>query len=179
MQETTKLACGCGQTCIVVQGAPIASVECCCTSCRTMAEKIQRLEGAPQILTDYAATPYVMYRKDRIKFVSGADTLKELLMTPDAKTRRVVATCCNTPMFLEFSHGHWLSIFAGLWPDEARPLLEMRTMASDLPADITLPDDVPNAKKQSFGFFTKLLGAWIAMGLRIPKIPETGKMDVS
>ncbi len=178
MTETLKLQCTCGQTCLEVQRHPIASVECCCTSCREAGEKLQRLEGAPQILTEYGATPYVMYRKDRVRFVSGAENLKETRLSPTAKTRRVVATCCNSPMFLEFSQGHWLSLYAGLWPNGSRPPLEMRTMATDLPPGISLPDDVPNARKQSFRFFTRLLSAWIAMGFRIPEVPETGKLGI-
>ena len=54
----------------------------------------------------------------------------------------------------------------------------MRTMASDLPVGATLPDDIPNAKNQSLGFFAKLFGAWVAMGFRNPKTPNTGKIDV-
>lgn len=178
MTDSLTISCTCGATRLEVQGAPIASVECCCTSCRTVSEKIQNLDGAPKILTDYAATPFVMYRKDRVRFVSGVDNLREIRVTPEAKTRRVVATCCNSPVFLEFSHGHWLSIYAGLWPDGARPPLQMRTMASDVPEGVTLPDDVPNAKGQSFGFFRKLLGAWIAMGFRVPKVPATQTYDI-
>ncbi len=176
---TLLLQCTCRQTRLEVEGSPIASVECCCTSCREVSEKIQSLDGAPNILTAYSATPYVMYRKDRVRFVSGVDQLKEIRISPKAPTRRVVATCCNTPVFLEFSHGHWLSMYAGIWPEETRPPVQMRTMAADLLPGVTLPEDVPNAKKQSFGFFVKLLGAWIAMGFRIPKVPETATLEAS
>ena len=54
----------------------------------------------------------------------------------------------------------------------------MRTMASDLPEGVTLPDDIPNAKKQSLGFFAKLFGAWAAMGFRNPKMPNTGEINI-
>ncbi len=172
-----QLRCACGQTCLEIIGAPIASVECCCVSCRTVAEIIQMRDGAPQILTEFGTVPYVMYRKDRAQIVSGQDHLRELRMSPEAKTRRVVASCCNTPMFLEFAHGHWLSIFAGLWPDDDRPPVEMRTMAVDVPDGVVLPDDVPNAKSQSLRFFRKLLGAWIAMGFCVPKVAATKTLD--
>ena len=177
MATNIQLQCRCGQTRLELQGAPIASVECCCTSCREAAERLQSLDGAEQILTDYGATPFVMYRKDRVKFMSGTETFREIRQSPITKTRRVVATCCNTPLFLEFSHGHWLSLYARLWPDNARPPVEMRTMASDLPEGLTLPDDVPNAQKQNLRFFARLLGAWIAMGFRVPKVPQTREID--
>ncbi|WP_439526583.1 hypothetical protein [Roseovarius mucosus] len=54
----------------------------------------------------------------------------------------------------------------------------MRTMTSDLPEGSTLPDDIPNAKKHSLGFFAKLFAAWVAMGFRSPKTPNTGEINV-
>jgi hypothetical protein len=124
------------------------------------------------------ATRFVLYRKDRVHLRSGAGRLKELRLTPAAKTRRVVATCCQTPVFLEFENGHWLSLYGRLWPAGTLPRLEMRTMTADLPAGAALPDDVPNGKRQPISFFVKLLRAWIAMGFRSPKIAFVeGRLD--
>lgn len=170
MTQTPRLGCTCGQVHLQVVGAPILSAGCCCNSCRTAGARLQRLPSAPQLLDAHGATRFVLYRKDRIRFLEGGALLKELRLTPEAKTRRVVATCCNTPVFLEFESGHWLSLYGCLWPEGALPPLEMRTMTEDLPAGSALPDDVPNARRQSVSFFVKLLGAWIAMGFRSPKI---------
>ena len=85
-------------------------------------------------------------------------------------TRSLAATCCNTPVFLEFAGGHWLSLYAHLWPTAARPPLQLRTMTKDLPPGTSLPTDVPNANTQSARFMVKLLTAWIAMGFRAPKL---------
>ncbi|WP_306259847.1 GFA family protein [Pararhizobium sp. IMCC21322] len=178
MADTAQIQCSCGQARLEVTGKPIASVECCCSSCREAAEKVQHLEGAPDILTEYEATPFVMHRKDRVRFLAGTDGLKEFRLSPEASTRRVIANCCNTPVFLEFKGGHWLSLYGGLWPDGTRPSFEMRTMTSDLPNGAELPDDVPNAKKQSLAFFAKLFGAWVAMSFRNPKMPVTGEINV-
>ena len=139
---------------------------------------MQQLESAPPVLTDYDATPFVMYRKDRVVFLTGKDRLKSFRLAPDSSSERVIATCCNTPIFLEFKGGHWLSLYGRLWPEGTCPPLEMRTMVSDLPDGAALPDDVPNAKKQSLGFFAKLFGAWVAMGFRNPKMPMTGEINV-
>jgi len=131
---------------------------------------MQTLPAAPPFLEANGATRFVLYRKDRVRSLKGADILKEFRLTPEAKTRRVVATCCNTPVFLEFLNGHWLSLYGCLWPAGAMPPLEMRTMTGDLPAGSALPDDVPNGQRHSVSFFVKLLGAWIAMGFRSPEI---------
>lgn len=178
MGDTTQIGCACGQTRLEVEGKPIESVECCCTSCREAADRMQRLEGAPQILTAHSTTPFVMYRKDRVRFLSGTDNLAGFRLSPEATSTRVIATCCNTPVYLEFKGGHWLSLYGELWPDGTMPAPTMRTMASDLPEGAMLPDDIPNAKKQSLSFFAKLFGAWVAMGFRNPKTPTTGEINV-
>lgn len=106
----------------------------------------------------------------------GADHLKEFRLAPRAGTRRVVACCCNTPVFLEFKGGHWLSLYAGLWPEGTLPPLELRTMTADLPDASVLPNDVPNLKQQSLGFYWRLFRAWVAMGFRSPKIAVNGEI---
>ena len=108
--------------------------------------------------------------------MQGSANLKEFRLKPESKTRRVVATCCNTPVFAEFQNGHWLSLYGCLWPAGTLPALEMRTMTMDLPAGTALPDDVPNARRQTVSFFVKLLSAWIAMGFRSPKIAVNGEL---
>ena len=177
MAETTKIGCVCGQTRLEVEGTPIVSVECCCTSCRTAGDRMQSFEGAPRTLTDYGTTPFVMYRKDRICFLAGIESLKSFRLSSEHSSKRVIASCCNTPVYLELKGGHWLSLYGGLWPEGAMPAPVMRTMASDLPKGATLPGDIPNAKKQSLGFFAKLFGAWVAMGFRNPKTPNTGEIN--
>jgi hypothetical protein len=177
MTEKTELGCACGKVRMEVEGPHIMSAECCCNSCREAGARIGALPGAAPVVDEKGATRFEIYRKDRVRFTSGAEHLKEFRLTPRSKTRRVVAACCNTPLFLEFQSGHWLSIYGGLWPDDALPPLEMRTMAMDLPDASVLPDDVPNARRQSASFMWKLLAAWAAMGFRTPKIQVNGAIN--
>ena len=170
MTQTTRLACTCGGVQLQVEGAPIISAECYCNSCRSAGARLQALPTAVPLLGENGGTYFVLYRKDRIRFLAGDGALKEFRLSPEAKTRRVVATCCNTPVFLEFESGHWLSLYGSLWPQGALPPLELRTMTSDLPRGVELDDAVPNGKRQTLSFFAKLLGAWIAMGFKAPKI---------
>ena len=170
MKRITQLACACGQVDIEVAGAPIVSAECHCNSCRAAGVGMQALPAATPVLETNGGTPFVLYRKDRVRFRKGTELLREFRLTPGAKTRRVVACCCNPPVFLEFQSGHWLSLYGCLWPDGTLPALELRTMTSDLPDGTRLSDDVPSGKRQSVAFFAKPLGAWIAMGFRSPKI---------
>lgn len=178
MPKTTNLQCACEATRLEVIGKPIASLECCCKSCREGATRMGALKGAPDVLTSYGASPYVMVRKDRVHFTEGFENLCEFRLKPHSKTRRVFAGCCNTPIFTEFEGGHWVSIFAQLWPDSRRPRIEMRTMVSDLPTGVILPDDVSNAQKYNLRILPKLLGAWAGMRFKIPKMAATHKVDL-
>jgi hypothetical protein len=173
---TERLACACGAVGLDVEQTPIITTECHCNSCREAGTRLG-LAGVPAVLEDNGGTQYVLYRKDRIRFVSGMERLREFRLTPASKTRRVVATCCNTPVFLEFESGHWLSLYAGLWPQRAHPPMEIRTMTGDRADPSPLPQDVPHGTRQTLGFYARLLGAWIAMGFRSPKIDVNGEFN--
>jgi hypothetical protein len=176
--RVTPLSCACEQVRLEVTGAPIVNAECCCNSCRAASVTLQNLPSAPPFLEPNGATRFVLYRKDRVRFASGASLLREFHLTPRSKTRRVIASCCNTPVFLELASGHWLSLYGCLWPRGMLPALEMRTMTMDLPGGTVLPDDVPNARRHSLSFVVKLLHAWIRMGFRSPKIAVNGALHV-
>ena len=171
----TDLSCACGKTRIAVTGPPILAAACCCSSCRTAAERLQALPGAAPILGAHGETQFVLYRKDRITLPDTRPLRAYHL--PGSKTRRVLAACCASPLFLEFSGGHWLSLYAGLWPAGTAPKAQLRTMVADLPDPAALPDDIPNARGQSLWFMWRLLTSWIAMGFRAPKLDVKGTLD--
>jgi hypothetical protein len=152
------------------------SVECCCTSCRTAGGVLEKLPGAPRIVGRNGATQLVLYRKDRIHFATGTALLKEYRLTAESPTRRIVAICCNTPICLDFTKGHWLSLYSCVWPAHMLPPIQMRTMTSDAPEGTILCGDVPNHKRYAFSFFGKLLRAWVAMGFKIPKVLVNGTL---
>lgn len=182
MTDTATLSCACGEVRLELAWAPILSAECHCDSCRKAGARLEALQAhatdkAPPVREANGGTRFVLYRKDRVRFTGGAALLREFRLTPTSGTRRVAAACCNTPLFLEFEKGHWLSLYAGLWPQETRPRPELRTMTRDAPNPSALPEDMPNARTQSPRFMAKLLGAWIAMGFRNPKIEVGGSID--
>lgn len=146
------------------------SVECLCSDCQSAGQILQALPGAPPVLDQKGATRFVLYRKDRVRCDAGENFLREHRLSAESPTRRVVATCCNTPMFLEFTNGHWLSMYGGLWPESTLPALELRTMTRERPEGVALPDDVPNPETHTVSFYVKLFRAWAAMRFRTPKI---------
>ena len=176
--STTSRSCRCGRVQLEIEGKPIVGAECCCTSCRTAGDKIEALPGARPFRNPYG-TPYVLVRKDRVRFTRGLEHLKQFRLKPDSPTRRVVADCCNTPMFTEFQAGHWLSLYASLWPEADRPQMEMRNNARDLPDPSLLPGDMPNHKVVGASFIAKLILAFAEMGFRSPKVTTAGELPIS
>ena len=119
--KSAVLRCRCGAVEMEVTGPPILSTECMCTSCRTSADIIEALPGAQRLREATGGTRTEMYRKDRVRCLAGAANLREVRLKETSKTRRVVATCCNTPMFLDFTDGHWVDLYHTLWPAPAAP----------------------------------------------------------
>lgn len=170
MSSTRQVSCKCGAVTLEMSGAPFLVVECMCQSCRTAGKTLESLPGAPPLLDPKDATLAAMYRKDRLTCTAGSEMLREFRLRPESSTRRIVATCCNSAMLLEFTKGHWISVYGARWPDAERPAAEMRTMTGDLPEGHDLPDDIPNLRSHSVGFFVRLFRAWAAMRFRVPKI---------
>jgi hypothetical protein len=170
-QPVLTAACRCGQVTFETVGTPITTAICHCTSCQESGRRIAALPGAAPTLDANGGTGFVLYRKDRARCTQGGDQLEDHRLNPKAQTRRVVATCCNSAMFLEFSKGHWLSIYRDRFADAAPPV-EMRVMTRDRREGIVLPDDVPNYATHSGRFMWKLLGAWVAMGFRAPRASD-------
>jgi hypothetical protein len=165
--------CRCGKVKLEAVGRPILTASCYCASCQEAGRGFEQLPSAPPVLNADGGTDYVLYRKDRVRCVAGQEYLEEHRLKPDSPTRRVIATCCNSPMFLDFTKGHWLTMYRNRFPEGAPPV-EMRLMTQHRRggaalADNLLADDLPNYAGHSGKFMLRLIGAWIAMGLRRPE----------
>ena len=161
--------CQCGEVKLEAVGRPILSVSCYCTSCQEAGRRFEQVASAPPVLDPDGGTGFILYRKDRVQFVMGQEYLEERRLKPASPTRRVVATCCNSAMFLDFTKGHWLSIYRNRFPKGVPPL-DMRVMTKERRAGVELADDLPNYDSHSGKFMFKLIAAWIAMGFRRPEI---------
>jgi hypothetical protein len=157
--------CQCGKVKFEAVGAPILTGSCLCASCQEAGRRLEQLASAPPVLDPDGGSTVIVYRKDRVRCVTGLEYLEEYRLKPESPTRRVVATCCNSAMFLDFTKGHWLSMYRNRFPSGAPPL-EMRVMTKARRAGVELADDVPNHSGFSGKFILKLLAARLAMGLR-------------
>jgi hypothetical protein len=174
MIEVTHLTCRCGKVHLELRAEPIITTECHCASCREAGRRFEALPGDIRMAEENGGTQFVLYRKDRVRFTRGANLLKEFRLTDTSTTRRAIAGCCNTPVFLEFKGGHWLSLYSNLWPEGTRPALELRTVTGGRGDGPPLDATVPAGAWPTTKFYARLFAAWAAMGFKAPQVAVTG-----
>jgi hypothetical protein len=174
--STLTFSCTCETVRITTSGAPIMAVACYCNSCQTAGRQLLDDTGASVVNAD-GGTDFVLVRKDRVNWSIDPASLVEHRLSAESPTRRVCAACCGAPLFLEFQNGHWLSLYAQRLPASQRPAIQLRTMTRDAPNGVTFTDGVPSPKTHSLGFMARLLWAWVAMGLRSPKVEVGGSIS--
>ncbi|SEQ02846.1 hypothetical protein SAMN05428969_1609 [Devosia sp. YR412] len=164
----TDLSCQCGKVHLVVSQEPIMVAECYCNSCREAVRRMEALPGAPKVVGAYGSSHYVMYRKDRVQISQGKEWLRNFRLGPKSPTRRVIASCCNTPVLTELKGGHWASLYGNLWHGQALPKADLRTQTTNAPDGSILDDAVPAGGWETTKFYGRLLAAWAAMGFKSP-----------
>ncbi len=165
-------SCACGQVTLTLTGKPIVTAVCYCGDCQEAGRQFALHPGAPAALDGDGGTPLVLFRKDRVRCLSGADRLQEHRLKPESPTRRFTAACCQSPLFLEFTKGHWLSLYrSSLSPADQRAI-DMRVMTKERREGVTLPRDVPDYPAHSGKFIVRLVAAWAAMRFRIPALEQ-------
>jgi len=147
--EVRVVSCRCGQVALEAQGKPIVATICHCSSCRDAGRQLEALPGAAPILNKDEGTPFILFRKDHVHCLRGDNHLGAHRLNAKSPTRRVVATCCNTAMFLDFTKGHWVSLYKARMPHG---------------------DRTPAQNRNSGVVVFRLLVAWAAMAFRTPKI---------
>ncbi len=156
--------CACGNVEYEATGEPILGATCYCDDCQEGARRIEALPGAPRVRDLDGGVSYILYRKDRIRCVKGADRLQSHKLGQKTDTNRVVATCCNAAMVLSFDDSkHWVSVNQVRLTDP--PPVDMRICIKFAPDAAAIPRDVPTYPGFSVRFIWKLLGARLAMAL--------------
>lgn len=151
--------CTCGQVEIAAWGKPIASVICHCDDCQAAGRALGALPDAP-VLLDAAG---VLYRKDRVQVSKGGHLLEAHKLTPESKTSRMVARCCNAPMAITFDDArHWVPLYRDRL-EGAVPPVQWRICTKFRPPGADLPDDVPRHDMYPFGMMTALALSAVAM----------------
>lgn len=162
---TMTATCACGSVEIKAFGKPIVSAACYCDDCQRGAAQIEALPSAPAVRGPDGGTAYMLFRKDRFECSKGAELLKPHKLKQASPTNRVVATCCNSAMFVNFDRGpHWVSAYRTRFHGDLPPL-QARICTKFKPEGVVLSDDVPSYRSYPPSFIVKLLASRIAMAL--------------
>lgn len=156
------VTCRCGGVELTVEGRPILAATCHCDDCQAGGHQLEALPGAPKVLGPGEGTDYLLVRRDLVRVLKGVDLLRENKLKPDSRTRRVTASCCNTPMYLDVSIAHWVTAYRDRFAPDAPPV-EMRVMTKFAPPG-SIPDDgIPRHARASARFVRKVLAAWVPL----------------
>lgn len=159
----TTIRCTCGSVVLELTGQPIITSVCYCHDCQAGAGTIEALPNAAPVRDPDGGTAYVIYRKDRVKCVAGAELLKSYKLDQKTATNRIVASCCNSAMMLNFDDSkHWVDVYRKRFTENAPPV-EMRVCTRFAPGNLAPADGVPGYPGFAPRFIVKLLAARLAM----------------
>lgn len=161
-QVARQSSCACGRVRCEGVGEPILSAVCYCDDCQAGGRQIEALPNAPHVLDPDGGTPYLTYRDDRFRCVAGAELLTGYKLKDKAPTQRMVATCCNSGMFLKFGPGHWVSAYRLRFEGDLPPI-EFRNQTKFRTAETPIPDDAPSYRSYPAKLFVRLIGSRLAM----------------
>ena len=160
---TLTASCACGRVEVTAFGKPIVSGVCYCADCQKGGAQIEALPNAGAVRDADGGTACILYRKDRIACSKGAELLKPYKIKASSVTNRVVATCCNSAMFMNFDRGpHWVTAYRARFRGPLPPL-QVRICTKSKPDGVVLPNDVPSHPGYPPGMIFKLLASRLAM----------------
>ncbi len=155
--------CVCGGVELELEGPPILTAVCYCDACQLAAKAIETLERAPRVTDAAGGTPLVLQRRDRMRITKGEEQLQDFRLSPTTPTRRRVAICCDTLMYLDFTKGHWVSVHRDRLAPGDQPPIEMRIQARYVAEGVRLPEGGRVYRKWPLRFIGRLLKAQMAM----------------
>ena len=164
MTETAHASCQCGNVAFEAIGSPITSVICCCDDCQEGSRQIEALPNAPGVQEPDGGTAYLLYRKDRFNCIRGDQLLQNLRLREKSPTKRVIARCCSSAMFLDFEKGHWFAVYRARLADAPPP--QMRIQTRFAPNGTEIRNDIPTYAAFPLRFMAKLVLARFDMLLR-------------
>jgi hypothetical protein len=156
-------SCSCGGVELEAVGTPIFCGVCYCDDCQRGARQIEALPNALAVQGADGGTACILYRKDRVRCAKGASLLKSLKIKQTSATNRVVATCCNSGMFMNFDDSrHWVSAYRSRFHGNLPPI-QMRVCTKFRPDGPDLSTEVPNASGYPVKMLIPLLTTRVAM----------------
>ncbi len=155
--------CSCKRVAVEASGPPITCLACYCDSCQEAGLQFAAMPQATHCVDPDGGTQYIVYRKDRVRCVRGREFLKRYKLRDESPTIRVLATCCNSAMFLTFDDSkHWVDLYR-IRCDGHVPPLRMRVCTRFAPDSTSIPDDAPRFPGYPRRFVLRLILAKFRM----------------
>jgi hypothetical protein len=163
MTAQTILRCQCGEVECTGQGGPFLSAACYCDDCQEAARQIEAIGKGPPVSDPDGGTALGLIRDDKFRIERGAELLRPHQLIPDSSTSRMVASCCNSAMFLQFSDGRfWKSVMLNRTAGP-KPEIEMRFCTRYRVSDLPWPDTAPRYAKFPLTAFWRVAKELFAM----------------
>jgi hypothetical protein len=158
------IRCQCGRVECRGKGPPMIAAACYCDDCQAAARAIEA-GGGPPVADADGGTALSLFRLDRFSHAKGAELLVPHRLREDSPTSRMVASCCNSAMYLAFADTRfWVSVMNNRIVGE-RPRIESRLAVEFRDPTLPWPDEVPRYTGYPKRYLFRLLGQWIAMKL--------------
>src|SRR5271154_6002121 len=155
--------CRCGAVEIGAWGKPIVVNACYCDDCQAAAQQIAASAPSAPEASAGGGTEFMLFRRDRIACTRGAENLQAMRLTAASKTRRMIAGCCTTPMYVGFDDKKpWVSAFRASFGADA-PAVEMRICTRFRRSDATADDGLPSHPGYPPAMIIRILAAWPLM----------------
>ncbi len=157
-----SVSCACGAVSITLETPPIAALSCCCDDCQAAAAALEALPGAAGFREACGGTPAVLFPKSALKVTRGRGNLTAHRLRDSARTKRMVASCCNSFLYVAFERGpFWVVVVSARMADPPLPRWRIQTrFLADPP-----PDDLPNHPKYPQGLIWRIALAGVLAGL--------------
>jgi hypothetical protein len=161
MTNPTYVAhCRCGAVEIAAWADPIVVTTCYCNDCQAAAKRVAESANVGRAANDDGGTEFMVFRRDRIACTRGAENLQVMKLTAASKTRRMIAGCCMTPMYVGFEDKRpWVSAMRTTFGADAPPV-EMRICTRFRPSDGPANDGLPSHPGYPPAMMFRILAAW-------------------
>ncbi|MDB5832089.1 MAG: hypothetical protein JWR14_1919 [Caballeronia sp.] len=152
--------CQCGAVEISAWGQPIIVNACYCDDCQAAAQRLAVTANSGPASSVDGSTEFMMFRRDRIACTRGADRLLAMRLSAPSKTRRMIANCCATPMYMAFDDKRpWVSAFRTPFGADAPPV-EMRICTRFKRSEEKAEDGLPSHPGYPPAMMVRILAAW-------------------
>jgi hypothetical protein len=155
--------CRCAAVEVGAWSDPIVVTACYCDDCQAASERLAASANSAPLAGADGGTDFMVFRRDRIACTRGADRLEVMRLRDVTKTRRMVASCCATPMYVSFDDKRpWVSAFRASFGADAPPV-QMRICTRFRRTEAKAKDGLPDHPGYPAAMILRILAAWPLM----------------